>query len=117
MLSNYQYTLLIGSQNGNADGLIRLPLPKMLYQVPVPEEVVLAVLVLTKTPVSAAKIAQWTARDTTLCAVVGFVFMGWPVEVPETHKNYYSRREITMDDGCLLWGCRVIVPPPGSEQI
>ena len=67
-LANYQYTLQFkpGKQNGNADGLSRLPLKDMSHQVPVPEEVVLAMSVLNATPVTAANIACWTAQDPVL---------------------------------------------------
>ena len=35
----------------------------------------------------------------------------------EELKPYWNRRlELTVYDGCLLWGSRVIVPPPGRIQ-
>ena len=36
---------------------------------------------------------------------------GWPASVPEALKPFQNRRtELTVEDGCLLWGTRVIIP-------
>ena len=78
-LSNYQYHLRYkqGAQNTNADGLSRLPIPTPVLEVPVPAEVVLSLSVVNDTPITAARIAQWTARDPLLSAVATHVRQGW----------------------------------------
>lgn len=44
---------------------------------------------------------------------------GWPVTVEqEGCKPYVKRKlELSVLDGCLLWGSRVIVPPSGRAQV
>lgn len=119
-LSNYQYTLRYkpGVQNGNADGLSRLPLPTEPSSIPVPAEVVLSLSIVDDTPITAAKIAQWTSRDPILSAVAGYVRQGWPSNTDDVEDAYSRRRnELTIQQGCLLWGSRVIIPTPGRERI
>ena len=120
-LSNYQYTLSYepGAQNGNADGLSRLPLPTQPSLISVPAEGVLSLSVVNDTPITAAKIAQWTARDPILSVVAGYVRQGWPMNANDVEIATYFRRrnELTSEQGCLLWGSRVVIPTPGRERI
>ena len=40
-----------------------------------------------------------------------FTKRGWPDNVPEPLRPYWRRRhELTIEDDCLLWGTRVVVP-------
>ena len=119
-LSNYQYHLRYkpGVQSTNADGLSRLPLPTKTAYVPVPEEVVLSLSIVNDTPITATKIAQWTARDPVLSKVVNFVLQGWPSVVDEEFTAYSRRKdELSVEQGCLLWGSRFIIPRPGREEL
>ena len=101
-LSNYQYHLRYkpGVQNTNADGLSRLPLPTKIAYVPVPEEVVLSLSIVNDAPITATKIAQWTARDPVLSTVLNFVLQGWP-SVVDGEFTAYSRRkdELSVEQG------------------
>ena len=117
-LSNYQYHLRYkqGAQNTNADGLSRLPIPTPVLEVPVPAEVVLSLSVVNDTPITAARIAQWTARDPLLSAVATYVRQGWPSNTAEEFAVFHRRRnELSLQQGCILWGSRVIIPTPGRE--
>ena len=119
-LSNYEYKLSFKRDvdNCNTDGLSRLPLNKEPESVPVPEEVVLALAVLDETPVMVSKVANWTSRDPIMSAVANFVLNGWPPQLSEEFQDYDKRREeLSLQDGCLLWGSRVIIPPPGRDKI
>ena len=82
-LSNYQYILEYkpGPSIGHADALSRLPLPDVATQVPVPEEIVLALSTMDETLITADKIANWTAKDPVLSQVRQFVEQGWPVHI------------------------------------
>jgi hypothetical protein len=119
-LGNYQYRLQYkpGAKHGNADGLSRLPVKGPDLQVPIPEEVVLSVSIMDETPVTAAKVSHWTDRDPTLSKVKKYAMQGWPVN-PEEELVAYTRRqnELSIQQGCLLWGSRVIVPPQGREDV
>ena len=119
-LSNYQYTLEYkpGPSIGHADALSRLPLPDVPTQVPVPEEVVLALSTMDETLITADKIANWTAKDPVLSQVRQFVEQGWPVQVPDDLDAYGRRKhELSIQHGVLFWGARVVIPPKGRDTL
>ena len=88
--TDYQYHLQykLGVKNANTDGLSRLPLTKSPAQVPIPGEIILSMKTLDSTPVTAALIAKWTARDRLLSRVVKFVLQGWPTSAGEEFTAY-----------------------------
>jgi len=119
-LANYQYQLQFksGKDNGNADGLSRLPVPIADSVIPQPAEVVLALSVLDSTPVTAAKIARWSRSDPVLSLVIKFVESGWPESAPDDLIMYSRRRlDLTVTNGCLLLGARVVIPSAGRDQL
>ena len=93
----------------------------MLENVPisrVPEEVVLSVTMLSDTPVTATKVAKWTARDPVLSHVKEYTVTDWPHTVSDDFQPYYNRRsELSVHLGCLLWGSRVVIPIQGRETL
>ena len=47
-----------------------------------------------------------------------YVREGWPDSADIELKPYWTRRlELTAYDGCIVWGGRVAVPPPGQESV
>ena len=58
-------------------------------------------------------------HDPVLSKVKGWVLSGWPASDAAQEFQPYTRRryELTIEDGCLLWGNRVVVPPKGRSQI
>ena len=120
-LAAYEYDLIYrpGKENGNADALSRLPLKIEPKSTPIPQEVVNLVDHLNQSPVDALKIKQWTLRDPVLSRVLKFTLQGWPAQVnDENIKPYLTRKdEISVQDGCLLWGSRVVVPPKGRTDV
>ena len=43
---------------------------------------------------------------------------GWPATVSDEFKPYQSRaKELSTQDGCVLWGSRVVIPPPGRSAL
>ena len=119
-LSAYQYTISFksGKTHSNADGLSRLPLPDTPSQVPLPGDTVLVLDRLSATPVSVSQIRTWTSRDPLLSRVRDFVQQGWPQSVDTSFRSFHSRRsELSVQDGCLLWGSRVVIPPQGRALI
>ena len=90
----------------------------MPYDPPVSSETVLVLEQLSESPINVSQIRSWTMKDPTLSKVVHFVLSGWPFEVSSSLKPFYNRRvELSTQDGVLLWGYRVIVPPPGRDSI
>ncbi|CAC5359992.1 unnamed protein product [Mytilus coruscus] len=117
-LSGYQYDVKCksSSENANADGLSRLPLKKTLYESPFNifwEEVEKRnVQALNELPVSANNIKRETEKDSTLVKVKHAAFYGWPkyTNISNELKPYFRvKDELSMEEGCLLCGIRVIV--------
>ena len=62
---------------------------------------------------------EWTRHVPVLSRVYQFTLNGWPRKSEEADLNPYFRRkdEFTIEDGCVLWGNRVIVPPQRRAQV
>ena len=58
-------------------------------------------------------------RDPVLSQVCRFLMTEWPELPPGGELLPYHRRrnELSLQDGCVLWGCRVIIPPPLRDQV
>ena len=118
----YQYTIVHqpGDRLANADGLSRLPTPTATPDPPKPYETVLLMERLNSLLVTSAQIKAWTDRDPCLAKVRRQVLRGWPerAEEEEELKPYTSRRgELSVEDGCILWGTRVVVPPQLRSRV
>ena len=121
-LSAYTYTIQYkaGKDHANADGLSRLPLEDAPPEVPRPAETILLMDHLAASPVSASHIRQQTDNDPTLSKVRSFVQHGWPDVLPDTSdmQPYHHRRlDLSIEDGCLLRGSRVVVPPKLHNRV
>lgn len=115
ILASYDYKLEYRSTNAHsdADSMSRLPLPTTWS----PKSVQSDCYFLSDEVVSCVDhemIKKETLTDPVLSAVYRYVLDGWPKEKDNDAKlqPYKSRKdELTIDQGCLLWGTRVIVPP------
>ena len=119
-LAAYEYTLLWRStkQHENADAMSRLPLPEKPLKTPLPAELVLLMEHLEESPVTATQIRMWTRRDPLLSRVSRYLHEGWPDQCDDHLKPYWCRKmELSLHDDCLLWGSRIIIPPPGREVL
>ena len=115
---NYSIKYKAGTKMGNADGISRLPLPETPAQVPVPGETVMLIESLQTSPVNAQKIKTWTSQDPTLSRVRQLILQGWPTVEDKALAPYNNRREeLSVQDGCILWGNRIVVPPAGRKAI
>ena len=119
ILSAYQYNIEFKytQHHQNADGLSRLPLP-----VDVPSETygvdVFNVAQVDSLPVTATQLGQATRRDSVLSKVWRFTKSGWPLNVSETLKPYWTKRhELTIEGNCVMWGIRVIIPQKFQTQV
>lgn len=61
---------------------------------------------------TAEKEAAVTKNDAVLSRVVEFTKSGWPSSYPDSNLFPFFRKcnELTIEDGCLHWGIRVVIP-------
>ena len=122
-LGAYSYTIQYrkGDENSNADALSRLPLAGPTKEPPKPAEMIHLMEYLDTSPVSSAQIRAWTERDPILSKVKGMTLSGWPADTTgmEEELRPFARRkyELSVEEGCVLWGNRVVVPSKGRNQI
>ena len=77
-------------------------------------------LKLSSLPITPAKISRATERDCVLSRVKHYILSGWPTkdEIPPELQPYYRRRdELSMEEGCLLWGTRVVIPNRYRDEL
>ena len=120
MLSAYRYNISYkpGVSHANADGLSRLPVANTISEVPLPGDVLLVFRTLESTPVTASQIRQWTDTDPVLSRVRSNLLTGWVKSDDSELRPYQTRAsELSVQDGCVLWGSRVIVPKKGREAV
>ena len=96
----------------------RLPLPEMPAKVTVPGETILLLHMLNSLPVTSKQIKQWTCKDPVLSKVMIMLQQGWQYS-KETDLTAYQKRkdELSIHDGCLLWGTRVVVQLPAEKRL
>jgi len=119
-LAGFEYSIEYKNttQHGNADGLSRLPLKKACDKEVVDPVEIFQVSLIEVLPVNADMIRQTTQRDPVLSRVMENTKQGWPT-VSEKELEPFQRRkdELTIQDGCLMWGSRVIIPPKHQAQL
>lgn len=109
LLSAYQYDIEFRSTeaHGNADGLSRLPLPEGDEERP-SESRQCNIRQISMLPMTSQEIRMAVQRDPILSKVRAHTLKGWPTQVPKSLQTYHSKvAELTVEDGCLLWGSRV----------
>ena len=120
MLSAYHYEICYkpGADHANADGLSRLPMANYITEVPIPGDVLLLFRTLGSTPVRATQIRQWTDTDPVLSRVHRNLLGGWVKLNDPDLQPYQSRAsELSVQDGCVLWGSRVVIPQRGRKAV
>ena len=81
--------------------------------VPLPGDLMMEALADTDSPVTVTTIRSATARDSLLSKVRDMVIKGWPpAKVLGQEFEQFSRKamELSVQDGCVLWGSRVVIP-------
>eukprot|EP00731_Ephydatia_muelleri_P015649 Em0009g73a len=123
-LSAYNYHIMFksGDSQANADAFSRLPLSESTAVVPVPGDTIfmLETLRTGDSPVTAAEIKSRTDKDPTLSCLRNMALTGWQVHASNdvTFRPYKQREcELSVQDGCVLWGHHVVIPPAGREAV
>ena len=115
---NYKVQYVPGREHANADVFSRLPLPVQPNEVPLPQELVFLMESLEVSPITVKQIKALTDQDPVLATVRRFVKQGWPKSVQHEFRPYHSRKlELSIQEDCVLWGSRIVVPMPGREKL
>ena len=105
----------------HADAMSRLPLndPER-DEVPLPAEVVFLLQTLDYSPITSEQIRIMTRRDPVLSKILDYVTTGaWHTNCVYSNLSAYFNKqdEISIEQGCVLWGTRVIIPSRGRERV
>uniref|UniRef100_H3ARH3 Gypsy retrotransposon integrase-like protein 1 n=1 Tax=Latimeria chalumnae TaxID=7897 RepID=H3ARH3_LATCH len=70
-------------------------------------------------PVIATQIKTWTGKDPASSKVCEYVLRGWPNSKTDAELTpfFLRRHELSVQDGCILRGARIIVPKPGHGAV
>ncbi|XP_064090805.1 uncharacterized protein K02A2.6-like [Macrobrachium nipponense] len=122
VLSGYDYKLKYKPRCKipNADCLSRFPMQINEFEPANAGEEVLLLEHVDTTNVNSSDIRRWTDRDPVLSQVRSCILNGWDnnFELNEDYKPYVSRKnELTVLQGCILWGNRIIVPLQGRYKV
>ena len=117
-LSQFQFDIKYRNtkDHGNADALSRLTISASKSVSEEEPDVIhlLASETLHVLPVTAKRIRQFSSRDKVLSIVYRYVEGGWPSHLLKSEEHlqpYFIRRnELSIEQGVLLWGIRVVVP-------
>ena len=74
---------------------------------------------LSTTAASSDMVGLWTDRDPILSQVKNYLRSGWPQKNLRKEFKPYSFRvkELSLLEGCILWGATVVVPPQGRKLV
>ena len=111
---NYEILFRPTQAHGNADALSRLPLQTSR---PTSEISAFDIYQIAALPVTDKQIAR---RDPILSKVLLYTKEGWPdAAILSLEFQPYKTRtsKLTVEQDCLLWGIRVIIPPKLVQKI
>ncbi|XP_062566349.1 uncharacterized protein K02A2.6-like [Saccostrea cucullata] len=113
ILSGYQYQIQYraSQDHGNCDSLSRLHISDNLVQEDY-EDVYFSELDDVELPISNTDIAKATKMDPVLSKVHELTLTGWPNHNadPELQPFFERRVSLSVEQGVVLWGIRVVIP-------
>ena len=113
---DYKLTFKSGKENSNADCLSRFPAENKNKQSLLKNEVFLADLV--NSPVTCKEVRDGTHKDPKLSRVFKYLQCGWPGGLDSLFDPFVRRKlEMSVEQECLVWGRRVIIPPNLRNKI
>jgi len=119
ILAAYHYDIKFRSSqaNANADAMSRLPCTSTNETGECPS--LLRVSFGNELPVQADDVKEATRKDPVMAKVLDYTLSGWPTTVEDPILQPYIQRrdELSVDQGCLLWGMRVVIPPQYRQRL
>ena len=102
----------------NADGLSRLPLQQTeREETEMDSSEVFHATQFELLPVTGEAVTRETRPDPILARVYKSIVKGWSVHI-DGDKPYFERRnELTVHQGCILWGIRVVIPNKLQDRV
>ena len=121
-LGAHSYTIHYqkGKENVCADAMSRLPVKTQVINPPKAIELIHLMEYLNTTPTTCTQIRRWTDHDPVMSRVREWILTGWPEKgVSDSHYQPFERRktELSTENGCILWGNRVVIPVKGRKSI
>ena len=115
---NYKLEYRPGKLNANADALSRLPIESEEQDITQPI-VSVNMIELASAPVTEEDVRKETKKEEVMSKVSNFVREGWSPECKEeVLRPYWLRRsELSVENECLLWGGRVLIPESLREKV
>jgi len=114
LLSGYDYDIVYkrSADNAKADFFSRFPVHTRDEDDPDPNELYVFATAVGRFTVTSVEIVDLTKKDKVLVKVYEYNSSGWQNHSSDPKiKPYWNRREdLSLEDGCLLWGRRVIIP-------
>ena len=120
ILSAYKYEIEFRptGEHGNADGLSRLPLKAVKPRETSSDPKIFNIAQMEALPVTVRRLRAATASDRILSKVFRYTKGNWPQQIPHCLRPFYDKRhELTVEEGCILWGYRVIIPKCLREKL
>ena len=106
------------TEHCNADGLSRLPLQqKELEEMGVDSSEVFHANQFVSLPVTREAVSRETRCDPVLARVHESIVKGWSTRVDGDKPFYERRNELTVHQGCILWGMRVVIPNKLQDRV
>lgn len=71
-----------------------------------------------KLPITAEQVKLASSRDLELAQVAQHLKAGWTEQPPKELESFFKKKdELTITNGCLLWGARVVIPKKLQKQV
>ena len=119
-LAGFDYKIEYKSttEHCNAGGLSRPPLQqKDLEEMGVDSSEVFHASQFVPLPVTSEAVARGTRRDPVLARVHESIVKGWSARIYGDKPYYERRNELTVHQGCILWGMRVVIPNKLQDRV
>ena len=115
-LSGYTYSIEYRNtkRHTNADGLSRFPQEENEIEAEELTDVadMFTLSQMEQLPcLTHTEIRRETSKDKMLSQVYDCIMNGWADnDDPNLHAYFNRKNELTVSQGCIMWGCRVIIP-------